>query len=47
VAVSAGADTPTGTREAARSQNTGCSYLLRLWQLVRDMDEQMNEYMNG
>lgn len=24
----------------------GCSYLLRLWQLVRDMDEQMNEYMN-
>lgn len=24
----------------------GCSYLLRLWQLVRDMDEQMNEHTN-
>lgn len=29
------------------AQNTGCSYLLRLWQLVEDMDEHTNEYMNG
>lgn len=36
-----------GTRETAQAQNTGCSYLLRLGQLVRDMDEHTNEYMNG
>lgn len=47
VAVGASTHTPRGTRETARSHNTGCSYLLRLWQLVRDMDEHINEYMNG
>lgn len=47
VAVKAGTDTLTGTRETAHAQNTGCSYLLRLWQLVKDMDEHTNEYMNG
>lgn len=47
VAVGAGTDTRAGTRETAHTQNTGCSYLLRLWQLVRDMDEHINEYMNG
>lgn len=36
-----------GTRETAQAQNTGCSYLLRLGQLVRDMDEHTNEYMDG
>lgn len=47
VAVGAGTDTKAGTRETAHAQNAGCSYLLRLWQLVRDMDEHINEHMNG
>lgn len=34
-----------GKQHAHKTQ--GCSYLLRLWQLVRDRDEQVNEYMHG